>query len=161
MSDVLKICAFHSQGQSFFRILEVLRQQYSDADITAMVPAGYPVSEEERSLVNNVFEMELPEYSPRDVGPCIRLVRDIRKRRFDKFIVMFPSPQLQIMAALSGARDADYLMVDGRSFELFTSIFKVLFKLTSAVIKGHLRYLAIWANVRFCPVRVRQSRRRQ
>ena len=105
MTSVSTIGVFYSLGPHFARTLRRLREAHPDARITAIVPPGFPLSDDERTSVDEIVETERAHYSPRDIGGCLRLVRRLRKSRFDLFVVMFQSAQLGVLASICGARE--------------------------------------------------------
>ena len=103
MSAARHIGVFHGVGHDYGAVLRTVRGQEPEAAICAIVPAGYPVAEVPRDLADEVMEMELAHYAPWRLGACLRLVRRLRAERFDRFIVMFDSAQLRVLAAFTGA----------------------------------------------------------
>jgi len=143
-----RICAYYSTGPHFRRMLERLRQDSPDAVIAAWIPPGLPLSDAERSLTDEVVVTELAHYSPRNVRACARLVKQIRAKRFDVFSVMFQSPQLSVLAALSGARECVYITPRGQRIVISRSVARVAATWLTENVRGRMRYAWIWLAVR-------------
>ncbi len=153
MSKPLRICAYYSQGPHYTRLLAKLRDEYPQAHITAMVPPDYPEADELNTCADAVLETELPHYSPRDLGACRRLLAKIRSQHFDLFAIMFDSPQLRILAALSRIGRCCHGTMDGRIVPVRTSIVMTLGGIALRHVWGRLVYTAVWLAVHLLPVR--------
>ena len=149
MKDKPSICVFFSFGPNYVEILRHTRAHHPDATICAMVPAGYPMTDEERSFVDEVVETELPSYSPRDPKACWRLVKLIRSRRFDRFVVMYESVQLRILAGLSGAKRCESRGRDNRNRVLSRSLPGALASILWVYTHGWFLFLRLWLVVHF------------
>ncbi|MBN2311477.1 MAG: hypothetical protein JXR94_21045 [Candidatus Hydrogenedentes bacterium] len=152
MSAGTHIGLFYSRGRNGLQALESLRGLEPDARICFIVPAGYPLSEAECAIADTVVKAERDTYSPADVRACTRLLRTIRAARFDRFVVLFPSVQLRMLGALSGARACVCLSPRGNLRALERSAVWVLAKAACAAIGGRLAYAALWLAVRLLPV---------
>lgn len=148
-----RIAVFYSLGPHFVRTLQRLRAESPDAEITALLPPDYPLSEEGRALADRVVENELPHYSPRNVGACLRLIRGIRGGKYDVFAVLFDSLQLNILSALSGAGDRICCPPEGRLVPMRSTIPGILARETLRRALGNAVYAGIWLVVRLMPVR--------
>ena len=147
-----KVCAFYSKGRTYLDVLQCVRQGYPEARVSAIIPARYPISREETVLVDEVVETERTRYSLREIRPLIRLVRQIRAGHFDAFVVMFDSPRLRILSALSGARQHLYCRMDGEFVPLRSSIPGTLLDVLVRAIRGRATYAYIWLIVRLLHV---------
>lgn len=148
-----RICVYFSKGRNCLEVLRRIKEHEPDARICAMVPKGYPFSEDEKALADEVVETELPHYSPRNVAACLRLVRQIRAAQYDAFVIMFDSVQLRILSALAGARRRIHCTMDGRLVPVTASIPGVMADVAARAIWGRLVYIGIWLAVRLLPVR--------
>ncbi|MBI4557030.1 MAG: hypothetical protein HY706_05545 [Candidatus Hydrogenedentes bacterium] len=157
MSDVRQICVFYSQGPHFERTVRCIKERHPSAAVTTIVPKGYPFPETLRSDVQEIIETKLIHYSIQDVGSSLRLVRNIRRARFDLFVTMFDSPQLRLLAALTGARAAAWVRVDGGYFEIPTSFLAALFCAVFRGLVGRATYALLWVIIRCLPVRAAKS----
>ena len=153
MTPGKRMAVFYSAGAHFTRALETLRAQEPGAHITAIVPRGHPAADAARGLVDRVEITECPAYSPRDWAACFRLVRGIRAARYDGFAVLYDSPQLRMLAALSGARARAWLTASGERFPLAGGVTAVSFSLAFCRLRGLLAYAGMWLAVRCLPVR--------
>jgi uncharacterized protein YbaR (Trm112 family) len=148
----MNICVFYSKGRTYLDVLQCVRKQYPDARLYAIIPPGYPVSAEERSLVDNAIQTDRPRYTLRDLRPLISLIRQIRAAHFDAFVVMFDSPRLRIFSALSGAQQRLFCRMDGQLVPLQDSIPDTLADTLVRSIRGRLTYACIWLIVRLLHV---------
>ncbi len=158
MNDKLQICAYYSQGPHYVRMVKRLREEYTTAQIAAMVPPDYPVSEELLAHVDGVIKTELPHFSPRNVAACHRLLRQIRSARYDVFAVMFDSSQLCLLAALSRTPRCLHGTMDGRLVPLSTSICTTTAGIVFRGLWGRLVYIIVWLIVHLCPVRAPENK---
>jgi len=147
-----KVCAFYSKGRTYLDVLQCVRQRYPEAHVSAVIPARYPISREETALVDEVVETERTRYSLREIRPLIRLVRQIRAAHFDAFVVMFDSPRLRILSALSGARQRLFCRMDGEFAPLHSSVPGVMADVLVRSIRGRAAYAYIWLIVRLLHV---------
>lgn len=150
-----RIGLYYSVGPHFARARARLREMDPGARITVLIPAGYPVSDEIRMLAGDIVETELAHYSPRDLGACIRLVRQIRTARYARFAVMFDSPQLRILAALSGAPERVCIVASGRCVPLRSSLTRTVVNLALRNLWGRIAYAGIWLAIHLLPVKRR------
>lgn len=153
MSGQEHICVFQSKGRSFAEALRRVREQRPGARICAMAPAGYPVGPEELANADEVIETEREQYSPRDFAALRQLVRQLRRTRFDAFIVLFDSPKLRALAALTRARSCYHLTLDGRLRPIAPSLPGVAWDVAYRNTRGRLTYAWIWLVVRCTRVR--------
>jgi len=148
-----RFAVFHSPGHDLRPVLNALHQTEPAADITLWIPKGHPLPEAISALADAVAETELPHYSPRHVRACLRLIRGLRAQRYDAFTVLFDSPQLRLLAALSGASQCWLATGDGRLTALPVNPLRVLAEETLRGIAGRLTYLRVWISVHFFPAR--------
>ena len=59
----MRIAVFYSLGPHFQRTLERLRADFPAAEITAMVPPGFPWAPDSASRVDKVFPTDLVHYT--------------------------------------------------------------------------------------------------
>jgi hypothetical protein len=152
MSKAPRTCVFYSLGNNYPRILKEVRARYLGTRLCAMVPPGHPFTSEDLAPADEVIETERARYSPRDVGACLRLIRGIRAGRFDRFVVLFESRQLQILAALSRAPHCECWIIDGRVVALSPSVLGVFRRGATRVLRGIITYIRTWMVVTFKPV---------
>lgn len=152
-----RVGIFYSKGRHFPGILQQIRHTFPDAEITLIAPAGYRVSEAEHMLVNTVMMTESACYGGVGIRAFSRLIRTLRAKSFDCFIVIFDSPRLRILAGLSGARDRVLYTFDRRFQFIRANIFSTLIEVTIKTLVGHLVYLWIGFIVRFCHVHPKKN----
>lgn len=138
------ICAYYSEGPGYLTRLKSLRARFPHGRICAMVPLGQALSDEERAETDDVVETSQAHYSPRELRACLSLLRMIRRRRFDLFMVMFDSIQLNLLAALSGARRRECWTQDHCIVRLPRSVPGVLWRVLLGHLRGRLVFLPIW-----------------
>lgn len=148
-----RICAYFSVGRNYLKVLRAIRAEEPNARLCAMVPAGYPVSEAEASVADEIIETQLARYSAWNVPACLRLVRQLRAGRYDVFVVMFDSTELQVLSSLAGARRRSYCTMDGRLVPLTAPIPRVLAGAVARTVRGRLAYALLWLAVRVLRVR--------
>ncbi len=153
MTPGKRMAVFYSAGAHFTRALEALRAQDPGAHITAIVPRGHPAADAARGVADRVEITECPVYSPRDWAACFRLVRGMRAARYDGFFVLYDSPRLKMLAALSGARARAFLTASGECFPLAGGVASVSFLLALCRLWGFFAYAGMWLAVRCLPVR--------
>lgn len=153
MSDVKRICAYYSRGDHFPRLLDGLRARFPHAELTALVPPGYPVSDELRAKVGNIVLAERSHYSPRELLAVARLLQTIRAGQYDLFVVMFDSPQLMLLSALSGCPERACVDRAGRYLPISGSFIGILSRLVASNLWGRAFFAYLWAIVRIFPVR--------
>lgn len=139
MSTPTRLCAFYSRGPHFQRMLTNLRLQYPEAEIHAVVPPSFPV-ELLKDLANEVLQTEQTQWSLRSPGALARLVGLLRRGNYDLFVVMFDSPKLRVLAALSGARTRQHFTIDGRMLPLRLALLRQFFGSLQRNVRGRLLY---------------------
>ena len=152
MSKPLHICVNYSEGLNYVERLRSVQERYPEGRLCALVPAGYPISATEKALVDEVMEAEQAHYSPREFRACWAHVRRIRAARFDCFIVVFRSPQLRLLAALSGAPRCECWGADNEILPLSRSVPVALLARLLHAVRGRLVYARVWMSVHLWPV---------
>jgi hypothetical protein len=147
-----RVCAFYSKGRSFLDVLDRVRAAYPGAHVTAMAPATYAMPEAERMAADDVIVTEQARYSMGSPGPFFRLMRQIRRERFDVFVITFDSPRLRILAALSGAARCAYCSMDRQVVPIGPTVPGTLAATLARNVWGRLAYRWIWLAVRLCKV---------
>jgi len=139
MSTPLRICAFYSRGPHYQRLLKKLRVEHPDAVIHAVVPPTFP-AEVLHEVVDEVIQTEQAQWSLRELGALGRLLSVLRGARYDLFVVMFDSPKLRILAALSGARKRQLFTIDGRMVPLRLALVRQSLGALGRNVRGRLLY---------------------
>ena len=142
------ICAFYSYGPHYIRLLKYLRAQYPEARLTALVPPSYP-HEPLAPLVDDIAVTDQERYGLRTV---FSLLRPIRREKYGMFVVLFDSPKLRMVGALSGARSRYCFTVDGRFTPLRLALLRTLLGRLYHHIRGRLLYARIHYVVYHHPV---------
>jgi hypothetical protein len=158
MSRKPRVCVYFSVGRNFLNVLRSVKQSLPDASITAVIPPGYPISGDERSLAEEIIETDLVRYSWRTLPALARLVRQFRRERYDAFVILFDSPRLRIVSSLSGAAERLHCRMDGRLALVRMSIPGTIADVVFRNVWGRIVYAVIWSIVRFRPVRLRDRR---
>jgi len=151
-TELRRICAFYSKGRNYVDVLRRVRQDNPAAQIYAMVPARYPLSDAEGALADEVLRIDRERYGWRDLLAFLHLLGRIRKARYDVFIIAFDSPRLRILAALSGASRCAYCTLEGRLVDIQPSVSGTLANVTFRNVWGRLVYAGVWCAVHFLRV---------
>ncbi|MFP4499431.1 MAG: glycosyltransferase family 9 protein [Candidatus Hydrogenedentota bacterium] len=152
MNKPERVCAFYSHGPHFRRLLRDLRNRYPEARLTALVPPGYPEAHI-AGLADEIARTEQTNYSARDWKGIRRLLKQIRAGNCDVFVVMFDSPRLRILSALTRAPRRYCYTADGRYFRARLSLLAALGSTLYRRIRGHLTYACIRWVVYHRPVK--------
>lgn len=148
-----RVCAFYSKGRRFLDVLERVRAHYPKAQVVAMAPATYAMPESEKAAADAVLITEQARYSARAPGAFLRLLRQVRRERFDVFIITFDSPRLRILAALSGAARCAYCSMDGQVVPIAPSVAGTAAATLARNVGGRVAFAAIWVAVRVLRVK--------
>jgi ADP-heptose:LPS heptosyltransferase len=143
VSSPRTVCAYYSKGPHFLRMLHHLRQTYPQARLIALVPPGYPVDvlagrcDEVRKTARESYGLSAP-------GALAGLLGDIRREQYDVFAVMFHSPKLRIVAALSGAPSRMVYTADNRYFPVSLKLVRGAGECLLRNLRGRVTYARIW-----------------
>ena len=149
MDEKLRICALYSHGPHYRRLLRFLHQRYADAHITALVPPDYP-AEHVADDADAVLQADTPRRDLRGLG---HLLRQIRRGKFDVFVVMFDSPRLRILSALTGVPRRYCYSVDGRYERVRLSLLRAAADAVYRNVRGRLTYAYVHWVVYHRPVK--------
>lgn len=138
-----RVCAFYSLGPHYLRMLAHLRAQYPGARIIAIVPEGYLLE-----VLENRCDEVATTPPGRGAASLLPLARFLRAGRFDVFVVMFHSPRLRMLAALSGARECMCYTAGNRYFPVSLNFAGDAARWLARQIAGRITYARIWWNVR-------------
>lgn len=147
MSEQRHVGVFHSKGRNFGDVLRRVREQESGARICAIVPYGYPIDPEELAHVDEVVETEKAQYGLGDVAGLRSLVAQLRDARFDRFVILFDSPRLRVVAALARAGECAHITLDGRLTTIRPSVAGTMADVVVRHARGHILYAWIWLVV--------------
>ena len=92
MSERTRTCVFYSVGRRYADVLHAVRKHEPNARITAVIPHGYPITEDERAVADEVVETRRDRYSLRNPAVLWQLVTDLRAAHYDGFVITFDSP---------------------------------------------------------------------
>ncbi len=151
MTEINTICVFYSHGPHFGRTLKSLRKQFPTAHITALVPPEYP-AEALEGLANRMLSTKHATYSMGHPRNILKLIGQIRRGKYDLFVVLFESPKLLLLASRSGARQKYCNTVDGRFFRLRGLLITHLLANLWHGICGRIRYRYIRWVIRTQPI---------
>jgi len=147
MSDRARTCVFYSVGRRYADVLRAVRKHEPHARITGVVPHGYPITDDERALADEVVETRRDRYSLRNPAALWQLVADLRAAHYDGFVITFDSPKLRILAALSKVPGTALVTMDGRVVPIRPAIAATLAGVVVRNAWGRLVYAAIWLAV--------------
>lgn len=146
MNEQCHIGLFYSYGPHFMKTARALRLEHPDSRITAFLPQEFPVDLLADLDITAARVLPNPG-AGRSVSMLFSIVRAIRAQRLDLFVVLFNSPRLRLLSALSNARECQCRLVDGRSvpvrFTLAGGLAHTLFRR----LRGNIRYARIWIEV--------------
>jgi len=158
MNTTPRICAFLSKGRNFVDVLKDIRSAYPKTPIDAVIPLDYPLSDEERALVDRIVETKKAHYSLRDAGPLFRLVRQLRAEHYNLFVIMFDSPKLRLLARLSNAKACTFHRLDHRMLPIYPSIPRIVADMAFRNVWGRVAYAYIWLVVHLLRTNKTQER---
>ncbi len=145
-----RVGVFYSVGPHFRTALKTART-LGDR-VIAIVPPHLEFEGETEGLIDETIRTEREHYSPRDVAACRRLLRQINDAKLDKFVVLFDSPQLKLLAALVEARKVYYCAPHGYVRRLDRSAARVVAAEMAIRARGWLRYAWLSILVRATPI---------
>jgi len=146
MAPPERICAFYSQGPHYVRLLRCLRENYPNAVLVAAIPATFPF-DVIGGLVNETIRLPDGEERGR-ISQGWQVLRRLRQARCAQIVVMFDSPRLHLLSALSGARQRRCFTVDGRFYRLRAGFTALLADALARPIRGRWNYLMAWWGTR-------------
>ena len=147
-----RVAVFYSLGPHFVKALEGARTLGDH--VTAIVPKSYALSDREAMLSDETWRLEWDRYGG---GEVFVLLRAIRRKKYDAFVVMFRSPKLRMIASLSGASTMWYCAPHGYLMALQDLPLGILAGEALRRIRGLLTYGMVWLSVRARPVAPRSS----
>jgi len=148
-----RLAVFHSAGHDLRPVLDALERERPGARITIWIPRDHKLTDDIAARVNAVYETELSHYSPRQFRACWRLIRRLRDERYDAFAVLYNSPQLRMLAALSGAPVCWCATGDRRLTPIPSNPMRVAIGEALLGVGGRLRYVRVWLSVYCFPAR--------
>jgi len=140
-----RVLLLYSQSDHFPRAVEAMRAAHPDTTLTVLLPAGR--DDLETGLPAGVESVALPAAGGM-LGQVRGIVRAMRSMSADALCVLYPSPNLRILAAMSGARERCWCGEDGKLRPLDETIARVLAALAWQRLRGELRYAWLWVLVR-------------
>ena len=143
MNRTERICVFFSAGHDFAKAVKNVRARHPGAHITAIAPPDFPMDYVD---ADQVVRMEVDRYRPWHIARVRRLARQLKGGGYDRFIVLFPSVKLKMLAAASGAARAECWGVDGRVQKLEPGLLRNLAGEIPRRIYGLTLLCKIWAQ---------------
>ena len=134
-----RVVILYSQSDHFSRAVEAMQSALPDATLTALLPTGR--DDLKNALPERVEVVETP-------AQALAVIRQLRALDADALCVLYPSPRLRVLAALSGARVRACCGEDGKLRPLDGGLFSVLASLASQRLRGEVRYAWLWLFVR-------------
>jgi ADP-heptose:LPS heptosyltransferase len=124
-------------------MLNHLRQAHPGARLIALVPPGYPV-DVLQDRCDEVQTTPQATYGLASPGALIKLIASIRNERYAVFVVMFHSPKLRVVSALSGAPQRMCYTADNRYFPVSLNFATGISTWVARNIQGRITYARIW-----------------
>ena len=146
MSAQQHIVAFYSRGPHFARLLRHLRRVHPDARLSAMIPPGFP-ADTLTDLADAVLVTPAPPHGLRNPGALSALVRQIRATHCTRFVVMFDSARLRLVAMASGAPERWCFGPDGGYNKIEAAPLRRLLVGMRGRLRGCITWLRIWVVV--------------
>jgi ADP-heptose:LPS heptosyltransferase len=140
------IVAFYSRGPHFARLLRHLRRVHPDARLSAMIPPGFP-ADTLTDLADAVLVTPAPPHGLRNPGALSALVRQIRATHCTRFVVMFDSARLRLVAMASGAPERWCFGPDGSYTAIQAAPLRRLCGGATRRLRGWTTWLRIWIVV--------------
>ncbi len=151
MTKQYRIGLMYSYGPHFKQAARMLRARYPDSRITALLPPGYPEAVI-RDVVDDIIVCAPEPERGKTPGQAWRLIRILRRERYDILVVLFDSLKLQLIASLSGAGECCCYHLDHRYHPLRLSLFGAVAAGVTRQVRGRLRYMRIWWHVYRHPI---------
>ncbi len=152
MTEQHRIGLLYSYGPHFKQAARALRTRYPGSRITALLPPGYPEAVIRDVVDDIIICAPEPEYG-KTPGQAWRLIKTLRRERYDVLVVLFDSLKLQLIAAMSGAGERCCHHLDNRYEPLRLSLFGAIAAGLVRHVRGRLRYMRIWWHVYRHPIR--------
>lgn len=140
------IVVLHSPSEHFATANATAGAYLIGAHVIALVPPGRPDLEAMLPAGTTAEVLAMPARSGR-IRQGLATLRALRRLRPAMLCVLYPSPALRVVAALSGARERYWCGEDGRLRPLNGHIVSVLAGLAWQRIRGEWRYAWRWCVV--------------
>lgn len=140
------IAVLYSKGPHLTRLLHSLRKTYPDANISVLLPEGYP-----KKNLETLADMVLYVRSVNSLCGRFKILTTVRAMQADMLVVMFPSAKLRIFSRLSGCPQQYCYSVNGQFIEVRVNLITEFANLVASRIQG------IYA---WCKIKVYISRHR-
>ena len=148
MSSPERIAVFYSQGPHFERAVQHMAKSHPTATITAIVPHVESIVHMAEEITHHVVTTD----ARTGLLTSLRLISALRKKRYDHFVVLFPSFRLQLLASAVGADQRFCYAVDGHVTALRGGPLTVAMTFATRRVAGTLRYLSLALLVRILKV---------
>jgi hypothetical protein len=141
-----RICAFYSSGPHYVRMLRCLRENCPEATLVAAIPASFPFDAID-GLVDETVRLG-DRNETRGLRGSYAALRNIRQAQCTQIVVMFDSPRLNLLSALSGTRDRHCFTVDGRFYRLNKNPLSLLLTALWQRSQGQWNFIRAWWGTR-------------
>jgi hypothetical protein len=135
-----RVAVFYSRGPHFARAIRAVQRDFPETEVLALMPPSAAATDH-ASIPEGIATVAAPQ-------GAFAVLRFLRAEKFDGLVVMFPSPRLRLLAALSKARQRWVCGPDGRVLHLEESASAVLRERILSRISGTLLFLRLWFAVR-------------
>lgn len=150
------IVLFYSYGPHFLRTARALRADYVNSRITAIIPGDFPQQLLKDLAIHGLPLLPNPSQT-RSLRNAAATIKRLRNLCPDILVVLFDSPKLRLLAALSTAKERYCYHVDGRVTPVKRTFTIALAHTLAHRVYGRIRYIRIWCHVHF--TRVQQQDR--
>lgn len=151
MTPRTQVCVFYNNGSHLRNLMLQLREHHPMESIVLLLPARGTDDESLEALAGKVIRPPYAGYSMRHPLRLAGLVLEIRKLRCRKFVVMFNSFHLGLLAGLSGAPEREWCDPLGTLHTMDTAG-RLVFREAQRRVWGSIVYLLLWTLVRITSV---------
>lgn len=147
MNEHPSIGVYYALNHRYGDVLKAVRRYYPNSKVTAVIPKGHVLNEDERVYVDAVIETELAQYTKFRIAALWRLMSLVHAQRYDLFIVLFVSIRHRLIAGYSGAGRCEGWTIDGYTVPMGNTLWQVPREIVGGAVRGWFGYWRIWFNV--------------
>jgi len=135
---VQRVGVMYSDGPHFEQAIDAARRRFTNAHVVALVPERlFPTT-----MGDNADEVATAGSSARDV------FKAVRQQQFDGFVILFDSPRLRLLSALSGAGVRYWCDTAGELHASRGGATRIAADFLAMRLRGRLMYMWLYVAVR-------------